>query len=185
MNVRVYFFVIVLSICFVCSAKVFAIPAPPYPKFDDLLGEIQDKSSAKQQSDQKNLQNLPFSSGLSAKFINDNPELKKKFIEYLNTRFQREIDKSVEQKASIAFSKLSSYMILIFIHIVFAVGLWAATKEILHAGKTRKRSSEQHELMISLEGIALKTSLHGTILLVLSIVLYFLFLKFVYPIVPI
>ncbi len=41
---------------------------------------------------------------------------------------------------------------------------------------------EQSEIKVSLEGIALKTSFHGTLLLVIALVFYYLFLKFVYPI---
>lgn len=185
MRMRIFFCVIILLLCFFCSVKVSMALILPYPNFDDFPGEIQEKSAAGQPLIYPNFQKLDSSYSLSAKVINDNPELKKKYVEYLNARLQREIDKAEEQKASMAFSKLSSYVILIFIHIVFAVGIWAAAREFIHASKSRKRKFEQQELMISLEGIALKTSFHGTILLVLSIVLYFLFLKFVYPIVPI
>ena len=122
MNMRTFFCVIVWLLCFFCSVKVFAASVgPAYPTF----GEIPLDYYAVQQSDHRDPQTLAF----FVKFINDNPELKTKYIEYLNARFQREIDKAKEQKVSIAFSELSTYVIFIFIHIVFVVGIWLLLKK--------------------------------------------------------
>lgn len=63
--------------------------------------------------------------------------------------------------------------------------LWAiiaASIEFVRAQRVRTAAAEIQELRVSLEGLALKTSMHGTFLLVIAMSFYYLFLKFVYPI---
>lgn len=73
-------------------------------------------------------------------------------------------------------------VIFVLTHLILFIGIWAAIKEFLSASKIRNSETEQSEIKVSMEGIALKTSLHGTLLFALTLFLYFLFLKFVYPI---
>ena len=74
-----------------------------------------------------------------------------------------------------------SFVISAVVHIVLVVGLWAAIREFQQASRTRKRQDET-EINVSAEGVALKTSLHGTLLLVTCIGLDLLYLRFIYPI---
>jgi hypothetical protein len=87
-----------------------------------------------------------------------------------------------EHRAAFAASGTMSVVVCWVAHILLAWAIVAATIEFIHALKTRQKASEVQELRVSLEGIALKTSLHGTLLLVLAMLFYYLFLKFVYPI---
>jgi hypothetical protein len=84
-------------------------------------------------------------------------------------------------------------------HVCLFFGLWAAYKEFQAASKVRERAKTArghreekpnepahpevaNEIEIGLEKIAFKTSLHGAFLFAMTIVLYYLFLKFVLPV---
>jgi hypothetical protein len=107
----------------------------------------------------------------------------------------------------IRISNWISWVICVIAHLILAIGLWAAVREFNHALRTRAAAPEptpvatlaaadgamtaadaakialaETEIKISLEGVALKTALHGLLLLAVAIGFYFLYLKFVYPI---
>ena len=68
------------------------------------------------------------------------------------------------------------------VHAILALGVAIAALEFFHARQTRRAKPETNEIKISMEGIALKTSLHGILILGLAFGFYFLYLKFVYTI---
>ncbi len=135
---------------------------------------------------------------LTDEFIRDDQEVRDAFQQMLIARFEREQQILSERRNVIGWTNWISRFIFVVIHVVLAIGLWAAMREFIDAGRTRKRSPppittavtgeqaqaarEQNELSISLQGIALKTSLHGLLILAAAIGFYFLYLKFVYPI---
>ena len=79
-----------------------------------------------------------------------------------------------------------SRFIFYVVHVVLLLGLAAAFSEFLHARRLRGHaaSNQPIELKLGMEGIAIKTALHGIALLVLSMAFYFLYLKFVYTLTP-
>ena len=100
-------------------------------------------------------------------------------------------------------SRTGSAGFFLVAHAILTVGLWAAVRGFLHAAETRKEAPAppdpaavaaatpaeaarlalaEQEIRVSLEGIALKTTLHGVVLLAMAIGFYFLYLKFVYPV---
>jgi hypothetical protein len=90
-----------------------------------------------------------------------------------------------QQKNVVDTNNIESRFIFVIAHIILLLGIVAATIEFLNARKIRRsiRMENMTEISIGLEGVALKTSLHGTILLAASIGFYFLYLKFVYPVI--
>ncbi len=143
---------------------------------------------------------LPFS-GLTAEnkkegntdifSLDDKNKMKAQYVEYYIARLKREIEKTKEQKTVIKSSHIVSWIVFGFVQVIAVLGIGFALFEIRHAKKTRDKiqgcheGDNQQELMISLEGIALKTSFHGTIILVFCVVFYFLFVKYVYPLTPV
>lgn len=135
---------------------------------------------------------------LTEEYIRNEQEVRHAFQQMLIARFEREKQILSERRNVIGWTNWISRFIFVVIHVVLAIGLWAALREFIDAGRTRKRSPppittavtgeqaqaarEQNELSISLQGIALKTSLHGLLILAAAIGFYFLYLKFVYPI---
>ena len=69
-------------------------------------------------------------------------------------------------------------------HIFVLIALAAAMSEFLQARRLREegRVAESAEIKVGLEGVAVKTSLFGVVLLITALGFYFLYLKFVYPI---
>ena len=111
------------------------------------------------------------------------PEIKAAYKLWTIAFINREKEKLLEHKQAFADSGIMSITICWVAHILLVWALLAATIEYICALVTRKRASAQmQELSVSLEGIALKTSLHGTLLLGIAMIFYFLFLKYVYPI---
>ena len=131
-------------------------------------------------------------------------------VQLLSARVAHDIDMLGERAHVIKTTNIIGWIICGVAHIMLLIGVWAAVLEFLHAAHTRKRapdplapsaegespglaedgpgvrSAEQlqaeNEIRISLEGIALRTSLHGVLLLSFAIGFYFLYLRFVYPI---
>jgi hypothetical protein len=90
--------------------------------------------------------------------------------------------------------RIIGYVAFFVSHALLGLAVWCAFREFLHAARMRKvagstaqdaedaENRRVNEITVSLEGVALKTSFHGTFLLVIAILFYYLFLKFVYPI---
>ena len=114
--------------------------------------------------------------------LRDDEEIAKEYKAYVIALMEREKEKMEERRQVVRWTNRISCFIFVIVHGFIGFGFWAALREFRHANKTRAIIPDKQELQVSLQGIALKTSLHGTILLAISLVLYFLYLKFVYPI---
>ncbi len=98
---------------------------------------------------------------------------------------EREIQKYQEMRAELWYTNWIGRFIFVVAHLVLGIGLWMSVREFKAAGERRRQAKNvsQQELSISMEGIALKTTLHGTLIMVLALAFYFLYLRFVYPVV--
>jgi len=138
--------------------------------------------------------------------INEDPVVKAKRAELAIAQMDREIQKLHEARDELAwYNSLGRFMFGV-VHIVLGVALWMAWLEFDNArhvraklappkgvaaqkskGKPKPGDEEEtaapHELKLGLDGIAFKSSLQGTAILAIAFGFYFLYLKFVYPIV--
>jgi hypothetical protein len=114
--------------------------------------------------------------------VGDDKKIIYQYKELILARIATEQKDLNERSKVIYWTNRVSVLIFILTHVVLVIGIWAAIKEFISASKIRSTEPEPTELKLSLEGIALKTSLHGTLIFAFTIFLYFLFLKFVYPI---
>ena len=119
--------------------------------------------------------------GIFAQLINDD-ELIESFKNYELSKLDY-LTKSLKEREKV-FKSVNRMGISIFVltHVFLLTGFWMAFQEFGKAKSIRSKEPENQEIQVSLEGIAFKTSLHGSFIFGLTIVLYFLFLKFVYPI---
>ena len=75
-----------------------------------------------------------------------------------------------------------SYVICVIAHVFLFTGIIYAVLEFKHANVARRRANKETELRLSLEGVAIKTSLNGLVLFAISLIFYFMYLYFIYPI---
>ncbi len=115
----------------------------------------------------------------------DDPEVLAAWKRLLLAQFERDTQILAERRQTLAWTNWISRGIFVVVHVILGFALWAARREFLEARRTRDKSREQHEVNVSLEGVALKTSLQGVLLLGFALGFYFLYLKFVYPIVEV
>ena len=117
------------------------------------------------------------------------PETEEAYKKFLIAKLKYETDR-LEQSSKNLSDQLKSIsnrndlenktfiVLMIFLIICMLVA-------ILEYWKSRTLSYKENDgtdLKISMEGIALKTKLHGTLLLVVAIVLFFVFLKFLFQV---
>jgi len=100
----------------------------------------------------------------------------------LPAQFERDTRILSGRRQTLAWTNWISRGIFVVVHGILAFARWAARREFREAHRMRARNREQHERNVSLEGIALKTSLQGILLLGFASGFDFLYLKFVYPI---
>jgi hypothetical protein len=85
----------------------------------------------------------------------------------------------IREDVIIRSNKWDYYSLYIIAHIFFLLSLSAAVFEYLQAFKLRKRGIyESEEIKISYASISLKTSMHGTLLLVIAIAFYFIYIRY-------
>lgn len=101
--------------------------------------------------------------------------------EWLIATYKNEIQKLEENKRIVNNVNRIGYIVFAVAHVLLLLAVAASIQEFVYASKTRKKKPDHHEIQVSLEGIALRSSLHGVILLVVAILFYFLFLKYVLP----
>lgn len=115
--------------------------------------------------------------------LETDPEVRAALKELVLARYRREGEILAERKGVVAWTNWASRVIFWVVHTVLVLMLALSLVEFVHALRTRRRSrQESHELKLGLEGIALKTSLHGILLLGAACGLYFLYVKFVLPV---
>ncbi|HEX2837534.1 MAG TPA: hypothetical protein VHN77_05355 [Phycisphaerales bacterium] len=96
---------------------------------------------------------------------------------------RREIEKYREIRTELFYTNWIGRIVFLVAHGVLALGLWMAAHEFRAAQAGRRKAEDQaQEIKLSLEGIALKTALHGVVIMAFAMGFYFLYLKFVYPI---
>jgi hypothetical protein len=110
------------------------------------------------------------------------PEIKTAYKAWTLAFMNREAEKFTEHRKAFADSGGMSVVIFWAAQVLLVWAIIAASIEFIRAQRVRTAAAEIQELRVSLEGLALKTSLHGTLLLVIAMCFYYLFLKFVYPI---
>lgn len=117
--------------------------------------------------------------------------LKKDYPDNRKKRSEFFIDSQIR---TLRFHEYSTYIIFIIVHFLVLYGLYASMKEfnaaLVMRSELAKRpvassdgeSVPEHELRIGLEGLAVKTSYVGLVILCTSFAFYFLYIKYVYPI---
>jgi hypothetical protein len=95
-----------------------------------------------------------------------------------------ELDEQRAQTASqtVHTTNVLGYVIFGFVHFILCSALFFSGREILQAERIRAQPPQTHELQVSQNGLAVKTSLHGVLLLLIALAFYALYLKLVYPI---
>ncbi len=103
--------------------------------------------------------------------------------QFVIAQFEREQQILQERRDVLKKHYTVGMIIFVTVHIMVVMGIGAAMYELRQAHNARKRAEQQEtNIQISLEGIALKTSLQGVLLLAFALAFYFLYLKFVFPV---
>lgn len=78
-------------------------------------------------------------------------------------------------------------LIFLVVHVIIAVGTWFAIAEFRAAQRIREtaKTDPPNEVTVSLEGIAIKSTLQGMALLTIAFGFYLVYLKYVHPVVVI
>jgi hypothetical protein len=111
--------------------------------------------------------------------------------DYVIARVTAEASKIEHSKRIYDLQYSATVVSTILVHIALVVGLVLSTMEFRLAMRLRSISNKpgdegtprQQELSVSMEGIAVKTTLVGFLILASSLAFYFLYLKTVYPII--
>ena len=119
---------------------------------------------------------------LAIEWLADDPEVRDAYRELVLRRLRRQTQIHDERRDVIRWTNWISRAIFAIVHVILFLGLRAAMSEFAHAQRMRREAPSETELRVSLEGVALKTSLHGIVLLGAAFGFYFLYLRFVYPI---
>lgn len=101
---------------------------------------------------------------------------------YMENYIKNEKGELEERRFAIGMTNKMEIVIFVVVHILLVIAILITITEFYNAQQTRGKKSEIEEIELSFQKIALKTSMHGTVLLVLTLFLYLLFLKFVYPV---
>lgn len=111
--------------------------------------------------------------------IKSEPEIRQQYLDYLKNILKRETEILNERKRLIDHGLWIGHSMWLMANFLVLFCTYLSFREFSTAQKIRKLDASQ-EIKISLEGIALKTTLHGVVLLALAMCFYFLYLKFVY-----
>ncbi|NIM50877.1 MAG: hypothetical protein GTN62_10600 [Gemmatimonadales bacterium] len=102
----------------------------------------------------------------------------------IRQKLEWEKQKIDEARRVIARTNRTALIGSIIVHLAVLVGFAAALAEFFHARQLRRQGAQlpQQELRIGLEGVAVKTTLYGLLILLIASAFYLIFVKFVYPI---
>jgi hypothetical protein len=105
-------------------------------------------------------------------------------LRYGATRSRAGIDGITQTQSAIAWNNKAAVLSFILVHLAILLGFGGALVEFVHAFRLRRegKTFDDMEITLKFESIAVKTTSMGVILLTSSIVFYFLYLKFVYPV---
>lgn len=116
----------------------------------------------------------------------DDEEVKAAIKAVILDRCQRAQAIAADQSFEIAYTNNVGRFILVVVHLILGIALYCSWKEFAAANRLRAMASNAaptvQEITISTEGLALKTSLQGTLLLLIALGFYFLYLKYVFPV---
>ena len=125
-------------------------------------------------------------------FWDDNvkPETKAKvvaineaFVDMTAQMIEQERQRQEDLGSLILWTTVSGYIAFVLAHLFLVFGFWLGGCELLRAYRLRKSGVEQQlEVQLNLEGAAIKGSLYGFLVFGASLVFYFAYLRFVYPI---
>jgi len=88
-----------------------------------------------------------------------------------------------ERRSVVSTTNRIGYGVAFVVHGIVLFGVWAAWREFRYASRRRSSQPEKEtELSINIEGIALKSTLHGLLLLGASFGFYLAYLVLVYPV---
>ncbi len=85
------------------------------------------------------------------------------------------------RRDAMAWQSVAGKAVFAVVHAILLVALWASVREFLAAAKYRKKEGPV-EIQVSATAASVKTARTGVILLLAALAMYFLYLKFVYPI---
>lgn len=111
------------------------------------------------------------------------PELESALQDLHLAQVKREVQKIRETEGELWWTNWIGRAIFVIVQFILIMGLVVAWSEFRAARRQRRAAAaEQQEVRISMEGIALKTSLHGILILGIALAFYFLYLRFVFPV---
>lgn len=111
--------------------------------------------------------------------IRTNKEIENDYHQYLRSVLKRETEILQERKRLVEHGLWIGHSMWLTAHLLVIFCAYLSYIEFSNARKLRKQDVPQ-ELKVSLEGIALKTTLHGAFLLVIAMCFYFMYIKYVY-----
>lgn len=195
------------DLSFTKKSEVTETPAPPNPSsFEKMIAQDEQVRAAwkgfvlewisKGKSD-LSVQGVDAEAELRRSVLKD-PAVQEAWKQWTIKWIQANESELAESKRALAGHNIMSIVVGVAVHCVLFVSLGVAVMEFVSAMAIRKRASRSRkqntptseaeeariqEIEIKADGIALKTSLHGTALLAFSLVFYFLFVFLVLPVV--
>ena len=119
-------------------------------------------------------------------YIKKDEDLRTALKAYILKKIEDEDIRREETRQVVNQTNASASVTFWIAHILLVLSILISGFELWHAKRLRsKAKKESIEVEISLEKIALKSSVNGTLMLFISLVFYFMYLKFVYPIISI
>lgn len=112
-------------------------------------------------------------------------EIRREYYGFIIDWLQHNRASLKQNKRIISSHNWVSIAIAVLVHALLIFGFYAGWREFNESNRMRKDARAmdlQEEIKISLDGVALKTSFLGMLILFTSIGLYFAFLKYVFPI---
>ena len=95
---------------------------------------------------------------------------------------KREADRQREVDVAIWWTNLGGHVAAIFAHLFLLLGVILGSSELRRAyALRRKGANEPVEIQIGLEGAAIKSTMYGFLVFGASLVVYFGYLQYVYP----
>jgi hypothetical protein len=143
------------------------------------------------------------------KEILNNPQVKDAVVgaykKWVIRYYERQTEILTEERDTIWVTNLISNVVCVIVHFVLAISLWMAVSEYRHAlalrhsplgsgpphpeeaatestGPAIGSAGDITKLRASLQGISLQTARQGMVMFAMAIMLYFVYLRFVYPI---
>lgn len=113
------------------------------------------------------------------------PKAREDAITFLRAALQQEKDQLAETSRMFRFTNIESIVMFSLAHLLALLALVAATSEFFASRKLRRKAlaSPEHEIEIGIEKLAIKTSSIALLYLLAALTFYFMYVKFVYPVI--